>query len=850
MSDAPKRYFGGSSVHGGAIRQLEATTWREFVTRYICNPVSFHMTCAEFLAHPDRDKLKDGEYVVAASFPEGTTFRKDSNADGVNALIMDIDDPTLARQFFESPDALSEACFPHNFVCYTTAKHTPENPRIKIIWDMKTGSPVSCHRAAVAMVCDRLGFPSKFSGSRESKTLSLPAYRPLQFKDEEFKAIVCCRVDGIPIDPADIPEQVLQDADSERQYSSGGDAPDYGLLYLPIQDITVEDVREALFKLDPDCEYEPWTHTAMALKHQFTEPDEAREAYEMWNEWSANGTKYSDEPTTYAKWRSFRPYSENRNPITIRTLFHMAIKAGWSHTKISTIVKRTFSEWLAQTDDVDELMNGGPERIAASPFRNTLVEEAMINQLREKIKVLSGGSIDKATIKKQVQDTKFRDKTETNKGNIPSWLGPFTFISPQNVFYNIATGDTLSPDSFNNTFSRYLMPKEKDSELAKSGKPSILPQHMALNIIQIEVVDGITYDPREKGKSFFKQDGKTYVNQYRASTIPVEDEANSDEAGRLFKKLLDVVIGDTEYSRIILDFCAFIVQRPGIKIPWAPLIQGAQGCGKTSIAECVGAAIGFPNRFIVSQGAMNSDFNEWRAGYQVCAIEELKSPGKSKQDMANKLKDAITNSTVSINQKFKDARCAPNVTNYFLFTNNHDAMYMEDSDRRYFVVESPLQHKHQVVAVTETGFFTELYAMVQEHAGAFRHFFLNHVISEDFPKNGPAPITRFRKSAIVEGKNPLQEAVEDLIDSDDLLIGSDVIHSKRLNDLTDRLIQRNGKVSKYLKILGYQLYEDGQRFLIGGERTTIWVHRQNYDVNGVLAEELLKERVGLMGDNL
>ena len=126
--------------------------------------------------------------------------------------------------------------------------------------------------------------------------------------------------------------------------------------------VTLDDVREALASIDPDCDYRTWYEIAAALRHHFTDEDEAREAFETYDVWSSTGSKYKGRDETMLKWRSFKPYPEGRNPITLRSLFHHAITAGWKPEKFTKRLAEDFAAWCGGATQ-DDLMGEGVRRI-------------------------------------------------------------------------------------------------------------------------------------------------------------------------------------------------------------------------------------------------------------------------------------------------------------------------------------------------------------------------------------------------------------------------------------------------------------------------------------------------------
>ena len=335
-------YFGGSTVHGGKVRRLNATTFPEIVSRYINIPIQFPLTRKEFWALPEKERntKKDSPFVCACSFAyENEGHRTDEAATYTVAAILDLDAGQFVKDFDECPSTLAEHLYPFNFVCWRTANYTKENPRLKIMVDVSPCHP-SQHRRLVAFIAARLGLPKDFKGVRESGVLSQPQYRPLQFRGEDFTAIIASNTTGIPVHLSDLPELDAEEQEliEGRTYAcdmSESDDEFFGLAYLPVPGLTIKDITEALNTIDPDSNYKTWIEVAAALKHQFTDEDEAREAYELFVLWSSRGTKFQGRRDCWSKWKSFRPYCKGRAPVTIRTLYKYAMDGGWDNKRVA-----------------------------------------------------------------------------------------------------------------------------------------------------------------------------------------------------------------------------------------------------------------------------------------------------------------------------------------------------------------------------------------------------------------------------------------------------------------------------------------------------------------------------------
>lgn len=849
-SNPPNKFFGGIGVSAATIWSLQARNWKEFVEGYILIPHTINVTREEFLASDKetRNALKDGPYFCQVTFKENEERRCDANAKELCLISFDLDAPDDAnmryvRNFCEGPTAISEALFPYAHVAYVTANSTPENPRLRIVVPV-VPCELKNHKPMIAFLAKRLGLPARFNGMRETGVLSQPMYRPAQFLESEFDAVICSNTTGQLLDPKDVPDEIVQaEARSYAYVMQDGD--ECGLAFLPIRDLSVEDLREPLFAIDPDLSREQWCEVGFALRHQFPDQEDAREAYELYHEWSSGGTeKYIDEEAVWSKWRSFKPYADNRAPITIRSLFRLAMQAGWENKKIATSLKQSIVAWLASCEDEDELMETGCQRIASMPFPNEIVEESLANELRERIAaVTKKPKISLVTIRKQISSVKYIKRKEAATGSIPNWLSPMVFIGPKNEFINAATGVCYAPAGFDNYFSIKLMPTDSDSEQARTGRPLVTPTSYALNQMDINRVDGTMYSPKRGGEPFFTYDSKRLLNTYLLSSLPAEDAKNSEAAGKLFVEHMSTLIGEEEYRDIVIDFLCHIVQKPGHKIRWQPIIQSAEGVGKSFLGQMMKAVMGKNNVTSVSPDVLQDKWTSWMANSVFTILEEVYMPGKVRETVTNSIKMFISDDDLMVVGKFEPARLVDNETNSIAFTNYHDGIAVKSSDRRHMFIESPLQRKDQVAKLNASGHFEKMEILTTKWGGALRHWMLNRKIAADFPVNGPAPITRYRDGAIQDSKNRMQIAIEDMIaDPEETLVQEDIIHEKYLSSRTEQAARNNHPATHWLKSLGFVRWKAGRPFEVNGSRTVVWV-RRDYNEDFGDPVELLAERL-------
>ena len=836
MTPSNRRYYGGTRATSNEVRVLSATDFHSLVANYFNVPVALSVTFDDYhkLDKDAQFKIKNGDYVCAARFVDGTTIRSNAAAERMNLITLDLDTPEdgdgrYLRDMLAHPETVLEMLHPFNCLIHTTASSTPERPRLRIVVDADI-DPEHLRRGVRTLI--RLaGIPSNFKGIVESSTVSQPAFRPVLFKGQMGSPVLGTRTTGSTFTEADLDEEQDDGGDHVQRYAWVGDDSVCGLDQLPIADLTVADIADVFEHLDPDMPYPEWVGVAAALRHQFRTEDSAHEAYDLFDTWSAGGTKYHGRDATYAKWQAVKPEAAGRRSRTIRCVFYTAQQAGWKNTRVLAVTQQTYADWLAAETDVTGICEEACKRIAATPFRTEITEALMIEQARRRVKELKGPSVTKETFQKQIKAEVSKMKREAADAptpgkidNMPGWMRPFCFCGPSNKFIHMGLPEgvgSYAPAAFDMNFSREMTP----DPAAPPNTPKMRASTFAMEVCQIKRVHGCVYDPRQGGDDSFFEDGEaTYFNLYNKASVPAEDEHNSKRAGQIFTRHLRYLIREEEYVQIMLEFFARIVQQPGQKIIWVPCIQSAQGAGKGLLGSLIGSAIGEPNVGVVEGTTIFAGpWNDWAFGKQFILINELRIAGHSREDMMNRLKSFCTDPFIPRTAKFENTGKSPNVANALAFTNFHNALAPERTERRWFVLKSPIQTADQVEELRKSGHFAELMRMASEFGGALRHFLMNFPIPKDSAVYGTAPATiyldQMRDLAKPKGLIATESAVK----------GLPVVIQEDLEERMEVYTRNSSPVTQHLYNLGYTPWNNGLPVNMGERSVTLWTHYRLFD---------------------
>lgn len=836
------RYFQGKSVTG-MVYASSAQTWADVVDIFrICPTIPLKRKDFLALDKKTRNDKKQVPFFTPATFHESPSKRLTEYARCCNIIFIDVDEQKdgicPAAPFVRDPQLLYTALEGFNFLAHLTASSTPTKPRMRIVVDAEN-IPVLRYPEAVATIGKMLGLTKL---TTESKVAVQPMFVGTQFSDssDEDHPLIAHRTDGRAFTEGDITPGAAPDEWEHHGKNGTNGVVSHGpdaLFFLksPLPEITLSVAKEALSHIDAGCSYFEWLEVAAALRHQFS-PHKADEAYEIFDEWSSTGNNYDSPEDTLAKWKSLRPSPVGRMPVTIRSLLHKATEGGWCGQKVKDRSAHALMEWMEHAENATELLEGGIQKIVSAPMLSSTQESMLIGELRKhalrrfQVQVQATAlKADLEKLKKQIKAKEREEQRKTEKVKEPMWAKGVCYVTNTKDFFRLRTGEKYKSESFNAAYARHLLPTE--DQLRDCGKPVtaatlcqpiVPPADYALNHLKITTVTDFAYDPAQPTELFFVDESKRYVNTY-SPTYPELDSANAEKAGAMFLTHINNLVGELEYRQTLIDYMAFMVQRPGVKIRWAPCIQGAEGCGKTLLAEANKAVHGKRHVKTIDGTAVVSGWNDWAFGYQLVVLEEVRVQGTNRYDIMNRLKPWITNEDIPINEKFRSSHDVRNITNYILFSNFHDALALTANDRRYFVIKSPLQTKQQVLALGPR-YFADLFEMIKKMPGALRAWLANWTISPSFSPDGHAPRTKYVDELVADSANDLTAAVRRLLlEGDYPLIQYDIVSAKMLSDvlgLTEGLHGITGQ--QVAHVLREEGFRQAGRHAFGDERHYLW----------------------------
>lgn len=421
--------------------------------------------------------------------------------------------------------------------------------------------------------------------------------------------------------------------------------------------------------------------------------------------------------------------------------------------------------------------------------------------------------------------------TDSEDGtNLPDWAKPYAFCANGDRFFNTNNSQFMSVTGFQLTFGRFMPVTEQGRRENSAEK--------CLHFWGMPIVEQIGYRP-DCG-AFYTWDGVSYANRYSPTSLPPVATAYTD-AG---------LAGITEFQAMLYDMCgrrdnvfrtllywlAHNVQHPGIKIRWSPIIKGVNGDGKTLAAVVLRAAMGHRNVSTTSNSNLSNSggFTDWAVRGAVNVIEEIRLTGKARHQLYNSMKEFVTNNITDINPKGATPYQAWNCTNHWALTNYNDALPLEKTDRRWFVVFTPWSSLFGMMAycgLDAAGWKAR--TDVIDHAknncaDELRAWFLNIDIPVGFDINGSALVTPEKQRMMASSADGAESVAVSIIANGGVGITENVVSSSHLSRALGLRSQTDGfELPKGMALnhmftrLGYSKVEKQIKWL--GQTYTIWV---------------------------
>ena len=280
----------------------------------------------------------------------------------------------------------------------------------------------------------------------------------------------------------------------------------------------------------------------------------------------------------------------------------------------------------------------------------------------------------------------------------------------------------------------------------------------------------------------------------------------------VFLEFMHYMFPNPEEEKEVLRWCATLIAKVEVRMEYGLLlVSERQGIGKTTLGSSILAPlVGMQNSgYPTENQIVQSEFNGWMANKRLIVINEIYSGHSWKA--YNKLKSAITDKEVEVNEKYQRPYLIENWCHIFACSNSMRALRIEEDDRRWFYPE-----------VTEEKWprakFEQFHNWLKSGGlSIIKNWGEN--FGDYVSKGEAAPMTERKKELIMSSRTEGQQESASLAEAMQrhsgpvLLTMKDVVEWVR-SSIQGRLYDSDLELRKAMKEVGAHWYEE--RFLISG----------------------------------
>lgn len=337
-------------------------------------------------------------------------------------------------------------------------------------------------------------------------------------------------------------------------------------------------------------------------------------------------------------------------------------------------------------------------------------------------------------------------KFEAMLRDFPNWV----YICDAGQFHNMKDGAFLNENGFvslyQQCFPDYNMPKRfrkgEDFKYDLNQEPD--QSHV------IPIVKSASFRP---GQPKMPQDNS--VNLWNP---PIKGRKGNID---LFLEHMIRLFPNEEDLGNVMDFLYYTIAKPEVKIQFALLIIGEQGTGKSIVFDALMRRIlGKSMVSKVEMKELESDFDRWKRGKKLVTFSEFST--RFKASAYRRVKEVITDETLSCTIKGKDAIEMENYLNIIAFSNDSAPIKLEKNDRRWLIVKSPATDHEDSQERSE--YFKALWSLVNSNPEFIAHFFQEEYEPMGLDPHGVAPMTEAKAELLDASVGSLDKALESFMD--------------------------------------------------------------------------------------
>lgn len=261
----------------------------------------------------------------------------------------------------------------------------------------------------------------------------------------------------------------------------------------------------------------------------------------------------------------------------------------------------------------------------------------------------------------------------------------------------------------------------------------------------------------------FSHKGTDYYNSYIPPTLKPAQGPNY----QLVLDHLDYIFDSSkEDIKLFLNWLAYTVRYPAIRIPWVPLIVGKTRTGKGWFAHLLMLLLGEENCYPITPVSLSDNqitYNEFLGG-TLLWIDDI----EPSSDFYDRLKSLITEKYLTINQKYGKKEKRQIFCNVIATSNHRDALKLTADDGRWWVFHSKAQRRDQ-------RYYTKIFNWLESDGPAHFLYYIIHLDVSQFKYAEPPPMTRAKTAMIDAGKSEVAQAISNGVEFKQSCFAFDIV---------------------------------------------------------------------------
>jgi len=228
------------------------------------------------------------------------------------------------------------------------------------------------------------------------------------------------------------------------------------------------------------------------------------------------------------------------------------------------------------------------------------------------------------------------------------------------------------------------------NELNETIFYNLIDLKQRLKPYQVNDKDFIDYWLKDSNKKSYEkidflplEDNPNIYNTFKGFKYNNDDQINMEKIQPFLDLINTLLDHETVSVKALLDWIAWIRQRPNIKTNKAVVLYSEyQGVGKNTIVELFRKVIGYDAKK-ENVGDLIGRFNYDIAHKLMIYVDEVKLI----PSISNDIKNMITRTRIDIEKKGQDGYNINDYANYIYTTNNQNSFHIDPSDRRFYALE-------------------------------------------------------------------------------------------------------------------------------------------------------------------